>query len=477
MRDLQAKPSVEYMAVVFAAVVPSGAVVLLHAYLGGYTRMIADDFCSAYFAGHLGLLRSIWYWYINWSGRFAAFGADWLVEKISVSTLPAIHSLTVIAWLVFAVVGLQISLKHILPQAKSISVSLALGTVFLFVVLLLNPSIQQTVYWWNGMRSYLLPLVLLTLYGVLLQVGVEKWTTSKWQTTGVVISFLFMLMTGGLGETYVAFQVVLLFYLLALELLVHRDKSSLLFRLLLAGWIGSLAAFAIVVVAPGNAVRQAYFPPHPSLVKLFQISFQSYLDFIFDILRSPEKIAGLFGAILTAAYFGTLSERKSNVERWFIPALLFGSFALSFACFVPGAYATSEATAERTIVIPVFGLVLFLLWAGFLFGQQLSRNSLLVGRIIPVLAVIMISYSAVLGFQNVYNTRRIYMDFAQKWDKVDAQILLAKNSGAESVTVPALNVPSGPGGDPIDNPNYWVNQCYSLYYGIQVLGPSPDAQP
>lgn len=480
MSNQRNKSSVGYPAVSLAGLIPTGAVFLLYIYLGIYTRMIADDFCSAYYARRLGLLRSIWYWYINWSGRYTAFGADWLMEKISVYKLPVIHSLALLAWLVFTVAALQPSLKQVLPHGRVKTVSMTLGIVFLFVILLLDPQIPQTLYWWNGMRSYVLPLILLTLYIVLLQVKPEKLKDQRWRTIALLISFLFTFMNGGLGETYIAFQVAFLLYLLVLELLVHKDIRSTTFQLLFAGWVGSLVAFVILVSAPGNAIRQAYFPPHPGIVMLFQISIQSYLDFILDIVRSPEKIAGLIGAMLTAVYFGTLSEQKVNVKRWFIPALLLGSFGLSFACFVPGAYATSEPTAARTIVIPVFGLVFFLLWAGFLVGQQLPvsrKASPLFGSVVPILVVFMLTYSAIISFRSTYGTRSIYIGFAQRWDKANAQILLAKDVGAESVTIPDMNVPTGPyDGDPIDNPKYWVNQCYSLYYGIQVLGPSPDAQ-
>ena len=468
------------MAIFFAGLIPPGVVFLLYVYLGGYTRLIADDFCSAYYARRLGLLRSIWYWYINWSGRYTAFGSDWLMEKIGVYTLPVIHSLALLAWLIFTVAALQLSLRHILPDSRSKTISLSLGMVFLFVILLLDPNIPQTLYWWNGMRSYVLPLILLTLYVVLLQFGTKTLRDPGWRKIGLLTSFLFTLVTGGLGETYTAFQVVFLLYLLVLELLAHKDKRSTPFQLLFAGWVGSLVAFIILVYAPGNAIRQAYFPPHPGIVRLFQISLQSYLDFILDIVRSPEKITGLLGAVLTAVYFGTLSKRKSNAERWFIPALLLGSFGLSFVCFVPGAYATSEPTAARTIVIPIFGLVFFLLWAGFLAGQQLPtsrKDSHLFGTVVPILVVFMLTYSAIIRFRNTYDTRSIYIDFAQRWDKADTQILAAKDAGAETVTIADLNVPTGPeDGDPIDNPKYWVNQCYSLYYDIQVLGPNPDAQ-
>ena len=56
---------------------------------------------------------------------------------------------------------------------------------------------------------------------------------------------------------------------------------------------------------------------------------------------------------------------------------------------------------------------------------------------------------------------------------MDAQILQARADNLDTVTIPAMNVWTGGGGDPTDNPRFWVNQCYSLYYGLTVLGPTP----
>ena len=60
---------------------------------------------------------------------------------------------------------------------------------------------------------------------------------------------------------------------------------------------------------------------------------------------------------------------------------------------------------------------------------------------------------------------------------VQMQMMQAKARGDESVTVAAVNAWIGPGGaNPTQNPKHWINQCYSMYYGITVLGPGPSAQ-
>ena len=76
----------------------------------------------------------------------------------------------------------------------------------------------------------------------------------------------------------------------------------------------------------------------------------------------------------------------------------------------------------------------------------------------------------IAGCQNRYNDRITYIDFAKKWDQVDAQILQAKTNHLKVVNIPAMDNWAGLE-QPTDNPKYWTTQCYSVYYGIQVFGP------
>lgn len=455
------------------------AVLSLHAYLGGHTRLIADDFCSAHFARRLGLFRSIWYWYNNWSGRYTAFGVDWLMEKIGVYALPIMPPLVLLAWYVFTFLALRSSMRAYFPGDNATFAALTLGAVFLFAVLSLSPLVLQSVYWWNAMRSYSLPLVLLTLYAVFFQIGTQKLRTKNELLAGSLISFLFLFASGGLGETYVAFQTMLLSMLLIREWFIHKNVKTPQFRFLFAGLAGSVIALLIVVSAPGNTIRQDLYPPHPDLMTLSQVTMQSYLDFVGAIFQTPEKVTGLFGAVFAAFWLGTRSESSAKESRSLFPIVSLGAVLLSIACLVPGVYATSEPSAPRTMIIPVFILIAGLQYVSFMSGQrwtELHGFSNPFGYVIPVLAGLLIGYAALVNGQSLYGDRSVYIEFAQRWQSADAQILQAKARGDESVTIPAMNVWTGPGGDPTDNPKYWVNRCYSLYYGITVLGPNPSTE-
>jgi len=458
-----------YLIPYFGLFIPPVIVLILYGYLGSFTRFLADDFCSAYYAKRLGLLRSIWYWRLTWSGRYTAFGADWVMEKIGAHALFIIPPLALFIWLFFMVSTLYLWLRHVLPEGILKPSAYSLGTIYLFSVLVINPNVPQSVYWWNGMRSYSLPLVLLTGYSILFQLGTDRLRTRREIFAGIVTSFLLTFAIGGLGESYVTFQLSLFAYLLALEWLIHRNVKSSVSFFLLAGLTGSMVSMLLVTSAPGNAIRQSFFPPPPDIVQLLQISLVGYRDFILEIIRTPEQITGLVGGVLASGWVGAQSKRQQTKSHWISLAIFLGAFILSFACIVPGAYGTSEPPPTRALIIPIFILMACLMYSGFVLGENFAKP-ILVKNSILILAILSIGYSAVVNALSLFGDREIYIEFAQKWDETDALILKAKAENQESVQIPGMDNWAGLE-RPTPKKEYWPNVCYSLYYGIQVYGP------
>jgi hypothetical protein len=133
----------------------------------------------------------------------------------------------------------------------------------------------------------------------------------------------------------------------------------------------------------------------------------------------------------------------------------------------------------RTLIVPSFILAASAFFAGLMTGQWLSHNGLASITIQEALRVgigVFVIGSALLNASALYVSRDIYVSFAQRWDRANAQILQAKSNGEQSVTIAALDPWTGPGGDPTDNGKFWVNRCFSLYYDFPVFGPNPDTR-
>ncbi len=77
------------------ALVPLGA----HAYLGTFSRYLADDFCTAQTLRRFGFAASQSYWYTSWSGRFSSTFVISLTQSVGPRLTPWLTSLAILLWL------------------------------------------------------------------------------------------------------------------------------------------------------------------------------------------------------------------------------------------------------------------------------------------------------------------------------------------------------------------------------------------
>lgn len=460
-------------------IVLSGILIFMHGYLTSYTRLLADDFCSAYYAERFGLLRSIWFWRLNWSGRYSAFAADWVFARIfGVYSLHILIPVLILVWLIFTILAVNLHFQKIAPEKNNLSASLLAGTVFLFTVLTLSPDLPQSLYWWNGMRSYALPIISLTLGFCVFQLWVGKLLARNLLFWGGVTSFVLVFISGGFSETFAVLQFILLLFLILLRLMSSSGrKNDATLLVLLSGLAGAATSLIVIISAPGNLIRQAQLPPHPDLAGLITISVHGYLYSISRIFSSAEQWMGFLGMLAVFTWLGRYYKDQVEVENWRIPVYILLGILLSFACIPPGVFGYSEPPPPRTMIIPFFVLVFFWGLACFLSGAVLANikkrvfDSITRGAL--VLGVLLVGFSSLAQVRSLYQQRDVYKAYAESWDRIDAQILAAKSNGETSVKVPVtenwagLNILN-------ENPKFWVNACYSQYYGISVLGPALD---
>jgi hypothetical protein len=442
-----------------------------YTYLGNFTRLMADDFCSIYLAEQLGLFRSTWYWYLNWSGRYTAFALDWVILKFALGPyyLHYIVPFSILAWMVCIVTALHFALGKM--NEWVFLHALALAGVFLLAVFNLSPNLPQSLFWWNGMRSYGLPLVVLSAYIPLYQMFMERsYIHRVWKCS---LGFVLLFITGGMGETMAVAQTAFMLFWVGLYILKLLEKRADELWVLGSSLAGAVAAMIVVILSPGNAVRQAYLPPSPDLNTLLIISLQAYGSFIGKVLFQPLQLATLSGALLAAVWIGGQYHGQIPDRPYLIPAIVLGSVAVSFACFPPGVYGYSEPPPSRAIIIPLFFLIAGLLWAAFLSGVRLAErysSEATLSTVLASLTLVLIGFAVVITLQRLYQERPMYSSFAETWDRVDTEIKQARLKGAESITIPAMD--SWAGLDrPNPNPRFWATQCYSDYYGIQIYGP------
>jgi len=450
---------------------------LLYVDLGRFSRLLADDYCSAYMVQRLGLLRSIWYWYLNWSGGFSTSVADGLLEIFGRYGQPATIPIFLLLWVTGTVWAVFMLLPGKLPKNIHLGLAMALGLGMMVFVLLFSPNVPQSLFWWGGMRAYSMPLALFTLYTAFYQFFRARVWPEIAQALLIFVSLATTLFMAGFSETFTPVMVVFLAGWLVLGVWTKSlAPGSPSFYFVLAGFAGGLLGLFIMVAAPGNTVRQAAFHQSINLQEILNISFSAYLAFLRWLIGSAERMAGLLALVLLGVWAGFHIESASLPRGWWIPAAFFNGLLFMFGCFPPAAYGMSDAAPDRALIIAAyFGVGNFLL-GGCWLGMWLRHKVPSFPRLMPILTValaVSVIVTVSLNFQRLAASRPLYVAYAQHWDKVDAQILSAKAAGQAEVHIPAISNWAGVL-EPNDNPRFWVTLCMSKYYDIAIFGSNPD---
>lgn len=386
--------------------------------------------------------------------------------------LSAVVPLTIVVWLA-ALTGF---FRSFLPRLSNrILISLALASSSLFCLFLLTPDIRQSLYWGQGMRSVVPPLMMGTVQIVLLHyIRSREWTSVQLWLWGI-LSFAWALVAGGFSETYAAFQVAALTISLTMMLMFENPKFSSTTLFLGTGLLGAFFALILVILAPGNAERQSFFPPPPGLASMLAISLKSYLIYLAELVNLPARIAAILGLFSLAALAGSQLKQGRNARLvWIVPSLM---LVFTFICFPPAAYGTSEAPPNRTLILPTYFFIVGIVIWGIVSGNLLGKKqNVLVSTLLPVLATVTIAGAALIHSISLYQSRTEFIDYAQMWDQTEASILTSKQNGASQVLIPvtqnwaSLNTPN-------DNPRFWVNVCMSRYYDVQILATTESISP
>ena len=443
------------------------APLLIHAYLGSYSRFIADDFCSSAVARSQGIFRGSLYWYINWNGRFSANLLDSLFGYIGPAATPFVTGLVITAWLVV----LAIAVDQIKREAQSWIVA----AMVLFAVLYVIPTVGQSLYWGQGMRSAVPPLILGTAYVAL--IAKRSKSTDRAGLLLLITAGLLTFIAVGFAETYFAVQTTAIVFALVIPpvfKIYAPANTRNYFLLLIAGLAGSLAGGLLMFVAPGNKFRQNPFPPPPAIPELLRISLRGMREFFELVVLAPGKWYIWVGLILCGFIFGLQArqprEGSGRRDVWTLVWLPVVAFVLLLACWVPMAWATSLTLGYRTFIIPAYVLVcLATCWACI--AGQVCRSSY-VSIAAPAVALIVLpafGLLAVTTSREMWRQRPLFIDYARRWDERDQIIRRAKSQSLPYAVVPEQHNWAALDEVEVDPKNTWLTKCMSDYYGINVI--------
>ena len=457
------------------------APLVIHVYLGSYSRFIADDFCSSAVARSRGIFGGSLYWYINWNGRFSANFLDSLFGYLGPAATPFATGLVVTAWFIV----LAIALVQILPPVEKREAQLLesgiIAAMVLFAVLHVIPLVGQSLYWGQGMRSVVPPLILATVYIAFIakKSKSQDTVTLSW----LIATALLTLIAVGFAETHFAVQTAAIVFALVIPSVFKRYAPSNkrnYFLLLIVGLAGSLAGGLLMFVAPGNKFRQSAFPPPPPLPELLSISLRGLREFFELVVLARGKWYIWVGLIICGFIFGLQifqpREGSSRRDVWTLVWLPVVAFVLLLACWVPMAWGTSLTLAYRTFIIPAYVLVCLVTCWAYIAGRvcrsayvSFTRRTPVVATALPLIFLLAFGLLAAGISREMWQQRSLFTGYARRWDEREQMIRRAKSQGLPYALVLRQHNWGALEEIAVDPKITWLTKCVSDYYGINVI--------
>lgn len=318
--------------------------------LGRYNYPCADDFgFSAY--SHIAwvetrsvfqVLKGAWHTvaerWIGWQGTFSSIFVMALQPAIwgegAYCLVPWIMIGAMVASTLFLLFVFFIRILHT-PKSVFVSVSM----IYLIFALQCMVDKTQGFFWFNGAAHYMIPhSMALFLMGVLLLLATEE----RRRPFRLILACFLAVFTGGSNYITALLAAVLFVGALILLLFYRKKKESALLAL---PFLFFLAAFALNVLAPGNAVRQETMEFRPGIIKSILLSFYYCVEYVSETWFDWTYL------LFVLALLPFLWEAVKAVGKRFsypCPLLVFGaSYCLLSAMFTPSLFATGIAGGGR----------------------------------------------------------------------------------------------------------------------------------
>jgi hypothetical protein len=456
------------------------APLIVHAYLGVFSRYIADDFCTAGSLREIGLINSQIFWYTSWSGRYSFTFVVNLLESLGpwiAQTMPAV---VLLAWF--------LSLAYLIRQASRAfrkelnpGFSLSIAALIEFAILSGVGNTFQSVYWLTGIVTYSLPLIIFTFYlGWFMKITVDgRW--SEITFPAYIGIFSVSLLTGGFSETFASVQLAAILGILVFILIWPGGKRKRLTRAVVFALIGAIASITIILVAPGNAIRAG---GQPDRLSIFVLLGRTWLDFKIFVSRVlKQELIVLFLAIITPAWalvirYGSTLGQLRNIRRDLVYILLvlpIFTGLLIMSAIIPYEYGISSYPDDRVLVvaravlymgIAAWSVAMGALITGFI--NLRSRSQLLVSILICVLLIVpglIVAYEEINS--SIAELDRLN-DFAESWDERDDNLRGAYQLGVKKIEARSLTH-MGKLAEIGYDPDEWINRCIAQTYGLDAV--------
>jgi hypothetical protein len=459
--------------------------IVIYAYLGTFSRYLADDYCEAVRVQESSPIEAAFSRYttevwstarpsMRYSNLFFVGVSELLGEDNMQITIPVMVLLWVIGltWSIYEI-------RKLLEINWRFQMDLFLGVAMGYFSLLQAPNLFQTIYWRSAMMTHFAPLVfgafLLAFFIKQVKRAEDHYSSLPIQ----IFMFFTAFIIAGFSEPP-ATTIITTVLLSILGVSLWEKSPGRSGKLILLVWVlmGAILGLMAMILSP--AVSSVVRRSSPDIIRLLFDSFlYSYL-FIADSLRTqplPTFISVFIPLMLIWIYRHTKSSELSREQKcaiWItVAAVPVLAWILIAAGFSPSVYGQSFPVERarflaRTILIA--SLMLEGALIGLLLGHvQFKKNPALDQWVVAAAFAMVAIIYPIRAAMNIYQFDvPEYRERAEWWDLREAYIVRHAGMGEKDIVIPGFSGVYQV--KEIDNnPNHWVNTCAAQYYGVDSI--------
>ncbi|MCY3779427.1 MAG: hypothetical protein OXG78_03875 [Chloroflexi bacterium] len=280
--------------------------VFMFAYLGHFSRMIADDYCVIAKSQELGPWEALHYYYTSWTSSYTRFYVVGLLAPLDKALAPITPVALVLLWCAALVWLSWLTARRLRLDSPARLLLLALA--FLLVTAsIYGMHSMQSFYWFISSTAYTLPIPLLAIcVGIALKAACWPVRSGRFVLVAICLGMVCFI-NAGFSEMYLVVQGVLLSGLIAGTTLFLGSSLRRPYLMLIgASWIGTLVSAVVQLNSPGIATRSGsdyaiklnMGVPIRTLTELVYKSAEA----TFQHIGHQEAFAGFILALVAALY-------------------------------------------------------------------------------------------------------------------------------------------------------------------------------
>lgn len=454
----------------------------VYAYLGIFSRHLADDYCSVDFI-RTNFFSALLNNYIFVSDRYTNFMLIALSEYISPRTVSILPALFIVLWLT-GIAWMLSEASRFTKNGWSKLTIVSLTFLVVFFSLLQAPNRFQILYWRSAMSTHFAPLVFMPFLAAFILKVITESEGKPAPFWKYLLGFFIALIIGGFSEPTVAVMITLLALAFAATW-KWMSPSTRSAALKMIGWslAGAVTALLIMGLAPANYYRVSLGKEPPTLAFLIVRSFQYGFNFIDNSFRTLP-LPTLFTMAMPFFMFynryasptPALTESQRKLARTLLMVIPALSYLLIVASFAPSVYGQSFPV-ERARFAGQVSLVAGLMIEGALLGSLLAQWQPAFAEKLPlklasaVLFAVAALYPLRAGWLSL-NDIPDYRARAEAWDTRVIQINDLIAQGQTDLLIVQLDGVEGVKELEVTE-KHWVNRCAAKYYEVNSIRTAP----